>query len=202
MKNQPKNLRASDQESFFSENRSDFIIRRHQFSRQQAITIILTLAAIVTGVAFLVINDMMIGSIICAIAGLPLFVIGKQTERLKRALATTEFLNALFSSAIGKDHKFSIIVKQDNGQIVYLNRDFQKMFPSLLELPKRSLEELLSLYNVAESDKKSILKASKKGSAEEFAIKIDTDKDKKKIPITFSIEPIQRPNGFCLIRGA
>lgn len=199
--NRPKNLRAIDQKSFTTKNRKDFVARKHGIKSQQVYSFILTLVVIAFGVAFLVYNETLYGSIVCIIAGALLFVFGKITERHKKALETTEFLSALFSSVIGEDYKFSIIVKRDDAQIVYLNNGFQKTFPDMVPIADRSLPLLMKLYNVSAQDQKSVLAAVKGKDKHQVKVKMLSGKENKKSTISLNVEPIARPAGFCLIRG-
>ena len=197
----PTNLRVSDQNAFSLKNRKDFTIRRHGLSTIVIYKLIFFTLVICAATTFLVYNQMMLGAQITTLIGLVLYVFAKQLEKHKKSLAFTEFLNALLSSALGKDHKFCMVVKQSDGQIVYLNRDFQKIFPEIAALEMRTLDILLNRYNIAAGARKSIIQAATKGAAKTVNTEFKAEHAKKTQEISFIIEPIQRPAGFSLIRG-
>lgn len=197
----PKNLRAIDQTSFYTKDRTDFKSRKHGLVASQIYSLLIALPIIAISVTFLVYNNMIMGSLVCLVVGTLLYVVAKQLERHKKALETTEFLNALFSSALGSEYKFCIIVKKDDGRIVYLNNGFQKVFPEMLPIADRTIESLLQLHNVNEISQKEVIQSIKKGVSKEIDLKIGTGKDNKKSNLSFVIEPISRPAGFCLVRG-
>ena len=195
------NLRVSDQNAFSLKNRKDFTVRRHGLSTVVVYKLIFFTLVICAATTFLVYNQMMLGAQITTLIGLVLYIFAKQLEKHKRSLAFTEFLNAMLSSALAKDHKFCMIVKQSDGQIVYLNRDFQKTFPEIAALPMRTLDILLNRYNFAAGARKSILQATTKGAVKTVNTEFKGPHAKKTQEISFVIEPIQRPVGFSLIRG-
>ena len=197
----PKHIRASDQNEFDTQGRKDFVVRKHGFSSQQIYSLCIAAVIIIAGVSFLVYNDALLGSVMCTLTGFVLLIFAKQIETRKKELLSTEFLNALFSSAIAAGHKFTMIVRQESGNIVYLNRGFQDMFPDMIDPPKRTLEALLSLYYVSDADRNSVLAAAKQSTASQVPLTIQAGADRKTHSIVMSMEPIARPAGFCLIRG-
>jgi hypothetical protein len=197
----PKNVRATDQADFSAEKRSDFHIRKHGLSSSQVQTMAFAALVITAGVTFLVYNNMLLGSIMCTLFGVVLFVFAKQLEGRKKELLSTEFLNALFASALASGHKFCMIVKQEDGLIVYLNNAFQQMFPDMVETPKRTLETLLSMYYVSDAERKNVVNAIRQNGASQVPLQIQGGSDRKTHSITLLVEPIARPSGFCLIRA-
>jgi len=194
-----KNLRANDQTSFYAKGRKDFTVRRHSFFATRLYRTILSAILIAAGVTFIVYKNTLLGAVLCILLGIGLYIYAKHIERLKKLLTTTEFLNALFSSIVGAGHKFCIIVNIDSGDIVYMNNQFQQMFPEMLPMPKRELKTLLEVYKVDESAGiLSALKAAKKTS---ITAQTQSGNDKKASSILWSIEPIARPSGFSIIRG-
>ena len=64
--------------------------------------------------------NVLTGFYICVLSGGVVWFVSKQLNRLQHILTATEFLNALLTSVINRDHQFSCIVRND-GEIVYLN---------------------------------------------------------------------------------
>ena len=122
-----------------------------------------------------------------------------QMQRTHDLLLATEFQNALFASALGINNKFSMIMKHD-GNIVYLDRSFQGMFPDFLKQSRRTLDMLLEIGTVSREDSEKIYAAIGRGVYEKviFSIK-GTGNEMHKI--VMSVEPILRPSGFVLLRG-
>lgn len=195
-----KNLRAIDQKIFSEKNRKDFKNRNHGLSNKRIFELILALLAVILGTMILVYLQTMIGGLVCAGAGFVLLLFALQTERYKEIIERSEFLNALLASAAGEGHKFTAIATKKNGQIVYLNEGFQKTFPKMVDMERRSLGKLFTTYKVDKTKSKPILEAIKKSSKKTTTIEIKNGKKTQKIKI--SVEPIKRPEGFVLVRGA
>ncbi|MFW0777643.1 MAG: hypothetical protein ACN2B6_07995 [Rickettsiales bacterium] len=195
-----KNIRAMDRKDFADGGYRDFISRKRGLSTKQVYSLCLAATVIVCGVTFLVYNDMMAGSILCVMVGTVLLITAKQDEKHKRQMQATEFLNALFASALGAGHKFCMIAKQD-GEIVYLDRSFQQMFPDMVNQPRRTVQDLLGMYNASEANRETVLEAIKKDHETTINLQIEGSKEHTVHSIAMHMEPILRPSGFCLIRG-
>lgn len=120
-------------------------------------------------------------------------------QRSYDLLMATEFQNALFSSAIGVNHKFCLIIKQD-GVITYLDRAFQDMFPNFLRQATRTVDIWLEHGKVAREDREEIFAAIERGGFGKVVFVIRTAGDEYH-KIVMSVEPILRPHGFILLRG-
>ena len=196
----PNNIRAMDRKDFADGTYRDFISRKRGLSPKQVYSLCLAATVIVCGVTFLVYNDMLAGSILCVMVGTVLLITAKQDEKHKRQMQSTEFLNALFASALGAGHKFCMIAKHD-GEIVYLDRSFQQMFPDMVNKPRRTLQDLLDMYNASEAHSQTVIEAIKKDHETTISLQIEGSKEHTVHSIAMHIEPILRPSGFCLIRG-
>ncbi len=122
-----------------------------------------------------------------------------QLQRTHDLLLATEFQNSLFASALGINNKFCMIMKRD-GNIVYLDRSFQGMFPDFLKQSRRTLDMLLEIGSVSREESDKIYAAIGRGVFEKviFNIKGAGNEMHK---IVMSVEPILRPSGFVLLRG-
>lgn len=196
----PLHIRASDRKDFVAGKRKDFVVRKRGLNAAYIYSLCVMAITVVIGVTILVYNDTLMGSILCVAVGTVMLVISKQVEKQQKLLQATEFLNALFASALGAGHKFCMITKQD-GEIVYLDRSFQQMFPDMVNKSKRTLEELLTLYNTSESNRMSLMQALKLNSESKITVQIEGGAERTKQSVAVHIEPILRPSGFCLVRG-
>lgn len=120
-------------------------------------------------------------------------------QRSYDLLMATEFQNALFSSAIGVNHKFCLIIKQD-GIITYLDRAFQDMFPNFLRQSQRTVDVWLDHGKVAREDREEIFATIERGGFGKVIFVVRTAGDEYH-KIVMSVEPILRPHGFILLRG-
>lgn len=195
----PHNVRASDRSDLLSSQREDFVARKRDVTLKKIYNICLAALITVLGVAILVYNNTLLGSMMCVIVGSITLSLGRQIEKQQKVLHATEFMNALFASVIGSGSLFCMVVRAD-GEIMYLNRGTQDMFPTFLDQPVRHLDLLLSMHNVPEEHRGKIAALIAQQNAEKIGVTIE-DGEKKSRAITLSIEPILRPKGFTLIRG-
>lgn len=122
-----------------------------------------------------------------------------QIQRNNDLLLATEFQNALFASALGLNNKFCIIIRRD-GNIVYLDRPFQQMFPEFLRQPGRTLDILFEQGKVSKPEVDKIYSAIERGVFEKVIFNI-RGAGKRYYKIVMSVEPILRPAGFIMLRG-
>lgn len=114
-------------------------------------------------------------------------------------LMATEFQNALFASALGLHNKFCMIIRR-NGNIIYLDRLFQDMFPDFMRQQTRSIDALLEQGKVSRGDSEKIYAAIERGVYEKVIFDIRGG-DNRFTKVVMAIEPILRPSGFILLRG-
>jgi PAS domain-containing protein len=122
-----------------------------------------------------------------------------QIQRNRDLLLSTEFQNALFTSALGSNNKFCLIV-QNNYDITYMDRAFYNLFSGFIKTPYRNLESLFRYGEVAEEERNKIYAAIEHNVKESvvFTIKASDDKPHR---IFLSVEPIARPSGYTLLRA-
>jgi hypothetical protein len=155
---------------------------------------------VVMGASLLVYYHSPVGCVVAVAIGLSFALIAQNLEKQKKHKESLEFMNALFSSAIGKGYLFACIVKI-SGEIVFYNRPFQAIFPGYTAQDTRTLKALLDLYNVPEGDRDSLRKFMTENSGGSIATTINAKAQTEKTSITFHLEPIERPTGFFLLRG-
>ena len=155
---------------------------------------------VILGAALLVYYKSPQGCMLAVVIGGCFSLISHNMEKLKKVKQSIEFMNALFSSALGKGHSFCFIVK-NTGDIVFYNRPFQAIFPAYVAQSNRNIDTLLALYQVPADDRAAVkahLAASGDANISTTISAIGTTESAK---ITFEIEQIERPTGFFIIRG-
>ncbi len=155
---------------------------------------------VIMGVAMLVSYQSPKGCALAVAIGAAFAVIAHNLERNKKMKEALEFMNALFSSAMGKGYKFCCIVK-NTGDIVFYNRPFQAIFPAYILQDTRTLKSLLNLYNLPEADRDTLTKMMAEKTEGTLATSIRAGAEKDSTPITFYLDTIERPTGFFMLRG-
>lgn len=188
--------RFSDQDT--KHEAQDFIPRRHAPTLGQTIFLFLSALVIAVSITVSVASKPALISILFILLASVGWYVVVQAQHTRDLLLTTEFQNALFSSALGLNNKFCIIVKR-NGTIVYLDRGFQEMFPEFLRQSRRNLDLWLDFGNAAPKDRDSLLAAIARPTPDRAVFSIESRGRMQKIMV--NIDPIQRPFGFVLLRG-
>jgi len=196
----PHNVRASDRADLSNPGNEDFVVRKRFPSVRTMAQICVAAVIIVLGVALLVRNDTLLGSLLCVVVGSITLYLGRHIEKQQKILNATEFMNALFSSAVCRNHKFCIIVNQE-GEIVYLDRGFQELFPEYMEQPKRELDLLLGMHDVAQEYRSKIFSLISGNVDGQVTFTAPTGSNRISQTINVIVEPIMRPKGFSLVRG-
>lgn len=200
MKPTIKNVRASDRKDFTGLPKSEFVIRKRLPTRAQVYRLFLALVIIVLGTAIIVYNDTLLGAVICTLLGVIMLYFGRQIEKLQGIIHATEFMNAIFSSALSKKYKFCAVVRKD-GEIVYINRPFQERFPEFTEQPTRTLEQLFALHGVSTQDAEKVTALVTNTHEGMAAVAAQAGNPRTQQSMIFMVEPVDRPRGFSLLRG-
>ncbi len=196
----PRNVRASDSIDVQALKHDDFKVRRGFPTVREMAKLCLSAVLIVFGVVILVRNDTLVGALVCTLVGGLMLYLGRSIEKQQKVINATEFMNALFSSALSKDYQFCLIAREDGGMI-YFDRGFQKAFPEFMLGDRRDLAGLCNHYqvdaNVAER-LGSIISSGKQG---ELQLAIPARADSPSQTFSVTCEPIARPKGYVLVRG-
>jgi PAS domain S-box-containing protein len=177
----------------------DFVIRKRTPTQIQLFIIFAVSLFIVATLTFSVNNQTALLSILFIVIVMMGWYVMLQVQRARDLVLATEFQNALFASALGINNKFCIIIKRD-GNIVYLDRSFQEMFPDFLKQPRRTIDVLLDQGKVSRPDSERIYSSIERGVYEKVIFEIrGVGNVFHKMVMT--IEPILRPSGFILLRG-
>lgn len=191
-------IRYADMDVATSGSR-DFVIRRRTPTMPQLLAIFISVLLIAISVSLSIVDRMQLISmlsLLLIIAGCYVMVV---VQRNRDLVLATEFQNALFASALGINNRFCVIIKRD-GNIIYLDRSFQDMFPDFLKQPRRTIDILLEHGRVSKEDSNKVFAAIEQGvfSKVVFDIRGGNNEYHKMV---MSIEPIMRPSGFIMLRG-
>lgn len=177
----------------------DFVIRRRYPTLPQLAVIFFSIVLIGASVVIAVSDKTALISILFILGGASGWYMATLLQRNRDQLLATEFQNALFSSALGMNHKFCFIIKRD-GSIIYQDRSFQDMFPDFIRQSARTLDLLLNFGKVSAGDQNRIFSAIEQGIYEKIIFDIRGGEGKFE-KIIMTMEPILRPSGFVLMRG-
>lgn len=196
----PQNVRASDRLDLANPKQDDFVVRRRFPTVREMAQICLAAIIVVLGVTILVRNETLLGSLLCVVVGTVTLYLGRHIEKQQKVINATEFMNALFSSALCRGQKFCCIVRAD-GEIVYLDRGFQELFPEYMEQAKRELDLLFSMHDVAAEHRNRLTSLIANSSDGQVAFSAPTGSNRITQSLTVTVEPILRPKGYSLVRG-
>jgi hypothetical protein len=196
----PQNVRASDRVDLANPQGDDFVVRRRFPSVRQMAQICVAAVVVVLGVTILVRNETLLGSLLCVVVGSITLYLGRHVEKQQRVINATEFMNALFSSSLCRNHKFCTIVRKD-GEIVYLDRGFQELFPEYVDQPKRELDLLLGMHEVTQEHRNKLASLISSGGEGTVSFTAPTGSNKIMQLLNVTVEPIIRPKGYSLVRG-
>lgn len=177
----------------------DFVIRRRTPTVGQLVGMFFVVLLLVVSFLVSVSDTFTLALLIIILVSVIGWYVIIQIQRNRDLLLATEFQNALFASALGLNNKFCMIIRR-NGNVVYLDRMFQDMFPDFLKQPHRSIDVLLQQGKVSRQDSEKIFSAIERGVYEKVVFEI-RGADNHFNKIVMSIEPILRPSGFVLLRG-
>lgn len=192
-------IRVSDNASFLLDKNNGFHTRKRT-PIQQIVFLFGFIAFVVIGTTAIVYYNSVTGVYICFSFGIVFWFVGHQLEKIKLLLNVTEFMNALFSSALAKKYKFTAVLKV-NGDIIYFNRNFQEFFPEFMAQSNRSLETLMTTAGASTEHIGAALKAVSQNAETRTSVIMQTGEGKAATPFALSFEPIERPTGFILLRG-
>ena len=196
----PKNnSRAAELGDILTRNTSGFTVRKR--SGIGLFFHIFQLACmVILGAALLVYYRSPMGCALAIAIGLSFVAIAINLEKNKKIKDALEFMNALFSSAMGKGYAFAFIVKT-TGEIVFYNRPFQTVFPEYIAQDERTLKTLFDLYHLPEAHCTKMLEMMSTKTEGTIATTIRGSAASEDQSFTLLIENIERPTGFFLIRG-
>lgn len=192
-------VRASDLGETLTTGSTGFAVRKRT-GVGLIIHFFLLACMVVLGTTLLIWYESPEGCLLAVVIGMCFAMIAQNLEKMKKVKQSLEFMNALFSSALGKGYQFCAIVK-NNGDLVFYNRPFQALFPAYMAQSDRKLDTLLSLYNVPSEQRtqiQGIISANVEGVV---ATTIREESSTNTLTMSLCLEPIERPTGFFLLRA-
>jgi len=176
----------------------DFIVRPRGASVKDAFLLFLSAFLIVASILY--VKDKVIAiAIILVVFGIINVYISMDINRQKELLKMTEFQSALFASALSMNYNFSFIVELKKHSVFYFDNSFQKVFPEFHQQDDRTLTRFFELNKTSEENQKTIHSLLDQKNEQNLVVDMEVVGKIRKIAV--SIEPIQRPSGFVLIRG-
>lgn len=197
-KHDKKHVRTSDNIDLKKLKLEGFRMRKRT-GLEVTFTLMAAVVIIAIGSTVIISNNSYEAALGSVVLGFCLLLIGMQIEKLKRSVLVSELMNAILSSAVGKDHRF-VMVTQTDGSVLFFNRPFQDVFPDFATAQQRTLDELFNLYNASEQ-RTDLLAAVHQGQEKRVGVIIGTGAEKKQEPISITAEPIARFPEFMLVRG-
>lgn len=190
-------MRSADKKIDVAE--TGFVVRQRTPVRALT-TIFMGISGCVLLIACVFYYDNLNGFYMCLIAGLLMLFISRQLETMQRIQLSTEFTNALFSSAMAKGYKFCMIVSQA-GDIIYCNRPFQAMFPAFSKQDKLTIEQWFLMQEGSSVQYQNVLSLLSVPSDSNVAVTLRGGENEAQQSMHLLIEPIEFPKGYVLIRG-
>ena len=120
-------------------------------------------------------------------------------QRSRDIVLATEFQNALFASALDYNRTFCLIIKND-GNIVYMDRSFQKIFPAFMKESHLTLTTFIEHGKIESSEASRILGAVERGTSNQ-SVCTAYGSDGRVHKLVISVEPIPRPAGFVMLHS-
>ena len=195
----PMNVRVADRKDLSALAQGDFVVRNRNPSLKQVYILCFLPLFIVVVSSFMIYHTMLYGGMVCVLVGIVTLFFALQAKKHQRTLNSSEFLNALLASALTYDHAFCAIVK--DGNIIYLDKGFQKTFPEFTGQPERTLAALFDLYKPAPEGRQKLLDVIGQNIHASVAVLMENGDERRKSELNFFIDPIKRPGGFVLLRG-
>jgi|GEM_PF-3929839 len=190
------NVRASDRKEFFTSTKSGFTPRKNT-TINPVVHYAILLIFILVGVTVIVKTRSWLAIALTVEVGAITMVLGMILNKTKHTLQATEFMNALFSSVIGKDKKF-VLISTVAGDVAYTNRAFQTLYPAFAKRANRKLSELLEIAKVDAAQIEHVTKAVAEGTATTITLNAQCEAGQSH-QLTLSIDGIERPHGFAII---
>ncbi len=193
-------LRIVDKSSYLNMKDADFSLRRNvPIRRIGMIFVIISFVAVLFAIAFY--YKHLEGMAICLAFGIMLYFVAAQLQNLQKMQNATEFMNALFSSALSEGYKFCFVTRKD-GVIVYMNRGFQSLFEEFALENSHDVLGWLEASGSSEDVKQNVLNNLNMDRPTNAIVSLHTSDKEHLTAYTLHINPIKRPSGFVLVRGS
>jgi PAS domain-containing protein len=182
-----------------SKEANEFVTRERSPSIMQLIMLFVSTFIISVTLSLAVADQTLLTIILMLILTSVGWYVILQIQRNRDLVLATEFQNALFTSALGSNNKFCIIIKHD-GTLTYMDRAFHDMFFDFVKLPYRHIDALLKYGEVSQEECAKIYGAIEHNVNDSIVFTIRAS-DNKPHKIVMTVEPITRPSGYILMRA-
>jgi hypothetical protein len=194
-----KYITTADRIDHLDVESSGLVVRKHTPDAQLS-SAFMALSVCVLLLAVSLFYDSLKGFYLCVGSGIIVGFVSLKLERIRKAQVSTEFLNAIFSSAIGNDYRFCMAAHRD-GEIVYVNRGFHDLFAEFVAQPELNVKQLCTMSGIGDFERKRIETALQGDAMQCVQVSMNTGIDHALEPISLLIEPVAFPKGYVLIRG-
>lgn len=126
------------------------------------------------------------------------FVVMRKQQNLDLVM-NTEYQNMMFAQAAALGSSFCLFARRD-GTIVYSNDGLRKIFPDMHHGESHALETIFERGKVSMPERERIMAAVYGGKPERVILNI-TGHDNQSQDYIITIEPLERPGEFLVIRG-
>lgn len=127
-----------------------------------------------------------------------IFVVMRKQQNLDLVM-NTEYQNMLFSQAVALGSSFCLFARRD-GTVVYSNDGLRKLFPDMYHGESHALDTIFERGQVGRPERERVMAAVYSGKAERVILTI-TSHDNTTQDYIITIEPLERPGEFLVIRG-
>ncbi len=126
------------------------------------------------------------------------FVVTRKQQNLDLVM-NTEYQNLMFAQAAALGSSFCLFTRRD-GTVVYSNDGLRKLFPDVAYGESHALDTIFERGKVGAPERERIIAAVFGGKSERVILAI-TSHDGKTQDYILTIEPLERPGEFLVIRG-
>lgn len=110
-----------------------------------------------------------------------------------------EFQNAIFSSALGEQSLFTLVVN-DKGGLLYADENLYAWFPNTKRESDLMLNSFFDAASIAQNDRDKFLRAITQSRSESMVIGLQDQRGYSRL-IRLTLRPVPRPHGVFILQG-
>lgn len=129
---------------------------------------------------------------------LAVFVVMRKQQNLDLVMST-EYQNMLFAQAAALGSTFCLFARRD-GTVVYSNDGIRQIFPDIAYGESQALDTIFERGKATAPERERVMAAVYSGKSERVILPI-TDSQGRTQDYIITIEPLERPGEFLVIRG-
>lgn len=179
----------------------DFVPRERRGQITQLIAAFMIALVLIFLLGFVMaksVGSMGVFASMAVITVLCIFVVMRKQQNLDLVM-NTEYQNMLFAQAVALGTSFCIFARRD-GTVVYANDGLRSLFPDMYQGESHALDTIFERGQVGRAERERVMAAVYGGMAERVILTI-TSHDKTTQDYIITIEPLERPGEFLVIRG-